>query len=73
MSQSSQREYLKRAYPRYAKADPREKRRMGYGLCANAGFPHFHGDDGGNPLSGAPAATFLVGHEGFSSCQYNAL
>jgi integrase-like protein len=42
MSQSSKRDYLKKIYPRYQKADAREKRRILDEFCANCGYHRKH-------------------------------
>jgi hypothetical protein len=42
MSQNSKREYLKRIYPRYQKADAREKRRILDEFCANCFYHRKH-------------------------------
>jgi len=42
MSQNSKREYLKRIYPRYQKADSAEKRRILDEFCANCGYHRKH-------------------------------
>jgi ribosomal protein L44E len=42
MSQASKREYLKRIYPRYQKADAGEKRRILDEFCANCGYHRKH-------------------------------
>jgi hypothetical protein len=42
MSQSSKKDYLKKIYPRYQKADVREKRRILDEFCANCGYHRKH-------------------------------
>jgi len=51
MSQASKKEYLKRIYPRYEKAERKEKRRILDEFCANCGYHRKHAI---RLLNGAP-------------------